>query len=215
MRTQQVFLSMLLACFSNTAFAADSLKPGQEKKSAVGIEKVLAVTKIQADSYWVASFVRDGNCPESSGKCATDSIYVRGPGGQINLPLEDASGTTAMFSNSIKPLGAVIIPENRAGYGYASVEVFAFNTENKPVSVLKSADYLLNNLEGAACAAKQLCAESKLSVNFINPEKSQFPELQIRQTGTAMRADGNALERIDRIYSFSYDMQAKRYNAKR
>ncbi len=212
---KSICFALMMWLTTVSTWASTGLKVGQEKKSKAGVEKLLALSERQHDTYWVANFVRDGNCPEESGKCSNDLILVRGPGGTITIPIEDASQVSATFSEHPRPFAAVISQIERGGYAYANLEVYAFATQNKPQSILKTPELLVNNLEGAACVGKQLCAESKLTVNFMAGAQPDFPDIILRQTGTAIRADGKGIERIDLRYIFNYNAQTKLYSAKR
>ncbi|MFX5793417.1 hypothetical protein ABTD98_20325, partial [Acinetobacter baumannii] len=89
------------------------------------------------------------------------------------------------------------------GYAYASAEVFIFSADLKPVSVLKTAEVLLNNLDGAACQGRKLCADSKLTAVFLASQTSEYPDVQFRQSGTTLNQTGNGLEKVERTFSFS------------
>lgn len=208
-------VSGLIGLCATQVYAATDIKLGQEKKSAAGVEKIIALSERQQGNYWVASFVRDGACPESSGRCSHDLVLVRGPGGVVTTPLSDASFVSASFSDGKRPLAAVILQEDKAGYAFAAVELFTFSLDNKPQSLFKTPELLLNNLDGAACQGKKLCAESKLNVLFQGGTHPDYPDLIIRQSGTALRADANGVERIDLRYVFVYDAATKKYSAKR
>lgn len=210
-------LTLACALFAATAIcqAADTVKLGQEAKSAAGIEKIVAVTSNGNDSYWVSTFIRDGNCPEKSGKCANDMINVRGPGGVVSIAVEDATGTAGFFSQSKSPVAVVLIPANRGGYGYAAAEIFILNADKKPQSILKTAEILLNNLEGAACEGRKLCAESRLTASFPTSVIPDYPDVVLQQRGTAVNQTGTGLEKLDRTFSFTFDVKTKQYVAKR
>ncbi|MES2038858.1 MAG: hypothetical protein V4495_13580 [Pseudomonadota bacterium] len=204
-----------LGTLAQSGQAADAVKSGQEAKSATGVEKVIALGGSGNDVYWVSTFVRAGNCPEKSGKCANDAINVRGPGGVINIAVEDASGAGGFFSQTKNPVAVVLLPANKGGYVYASAEIYTFTAEKKPQSVLKTAEVLLNNLEGAACEGKKLCADSKLTASFAASATPEYPDVILRQTGTTMNQAGTALEKLDRTFSFTFDAKTKLYVAKR
>lgn len=212
---KKFLITVMLSGSVCSSQAADAIKVGHEVKSAAGIEKIVAVTSSGADSYWISSFVRDGNCPENSGKCGNDGITVRAPGGVASISVEDASNTSGFFSQNKNPVAVVIVPSNKAGYAYASAEVFIFSADKKPVNVLKTAPVLLNNLEGAACEGKKLCADSKLTAVFLASAANEYPDVQLRQSGTTVNASANGLEKLDRTFSFSFDAQSKRYIAKK
>lgn len=215
MNKRMLTLTCALFAASATCQASDAVRLGQEAKSAAGVEKIVAVTSSGNDSYWVSTFIREGNCPEKSGKCASDAINVRGPGGVVNVAVEDASGTNGFFSQTKNPVAVVLIPANRGGYTYVAAEIFIFNTDKKPHSILKTAEVLLNNLEGAACEGRKLCADSKLTASFPASATPDYPDVVLQQTGTAVNQTGTGLEKIDRTFSFMFDTKTKRYVAKR
>ena len=208
-------LAICLAAATVAAHAADAVRLGQEVKTAAGIEKIIALAENGKDTYWISSFVRDGNCPEKSGKCSSDSISVRGPGGVANIAVEDASKAGGFFSQTKNQIGVVLLPADKGGYLYASAEIYLFGTDKKPQSVLKTAEVLLNNLEGAACLGKKLCADSKLTVTFPASATPDYPDVVLRQTGTALNPAATALEKLDRTFSFTFDARARQYIAKR
>lgn len=208
-------LAIIMCAFATTGQAADAVKLGQEAKTAAGIEKVIALGGSGNDLYWVSTFIRDGNCPEKSGKCASDAINVRGPGGVLNIAIEDASGTGGFFSQNKNPVAVVLLPANKGGYLYASADIYIFGADKKPQSVLKTAEVLLNNLEGAACQGRKLCADSKLTASFLASASPDYPDVVLRQSGTALNQTGTALEKLDRTFSFTFDVATKRYVAKR
>ncbi len=208
-------LTIALLAVAAAAHAADAVKLGQEAKSAAGVEKIIALADSGKDTYWVSSFVRDGNCPEKSGKCSNDAINVRGPGGVANIAVEDASGAGGFFSQTKNQVAVVLLPANKGGYMYASAEIFIFGADKKPQSVLKTAEVLLNNLEGAACQGKKLCADSKFSASFPVSATPDYPDVVLRQTGTAVNQTGTALEKLDRTFSFTFDAKARQYVVKR
>ncbi len=208
-------LALLLACMTISAHAVEKIKLGQESRSAAGVEKVIAVAADGADTYWISTFIRDGNCPENTGKCSHDIVQIRGPGGVVSIALEDATGTGAFFSQTKSQVALVVLPVSRGGYGYASAEAFVFAADKKPVSVLKTAEVLLNNLEGAACEGRKLCADSKLSAVFPANPVTEYPDIQLRQVGTAINPAGSGVEKVEKTFSFNYDSKTKHYSSKR
>ena len=215
MNKRMLTLASALIGVAATCQAADAVRLGQEAKSVAGVEKIVAVTTHGSDSYWVSTFIREGNCPEKSGKCASDMINVRGPGGIVSVTVEDATGTAGFFSQNKNPVAVVLIPANRRGYSHVTAEIYIFNADKKPHSTLKTAEVLLNNLGGAACQGKQLCAESRLTASFPASAIPDYPDVVLQQTGTAMNQTGTGLEKLDRTFSFMFDAKTKQYVAKR
>ncbi|MFZ6711293.1 hypothetical protein [Undibacterium sp. TC9W] len=208
-------LAITLAVVATVSHAADAIRLGQESKSAAGVEKIIALADSGKDTYWISTFIRDGNCPEKSGKCSNDTITVRGPGGVANVSVEDASGAGGFLSQTKNQVAVVLLPANKGGYVYASAEVYIFSADKKPQSALKTAEVLLNNLEGAACQGKKLCADSKFTVSFPASVTPDYPDVVLRQTGTALNQGGTALEKLDRNFSFTFDAKTRQYIAKR
>ncbi|MFZ6733218.1 hypothetical protein ACO0LG_14925 [Undibacterium sp. Ji42W] len=208
-------LAIILAAVAVAGHAADAVRLGQELKSAAGVEKIIALAEGGKDTYWISTFVRDGNCPEKSGKCSNDAMTVRGPGGVTSVSVEDASGAGGYLSQTKNQVAVVLLPANKGGYVYASAEVYIFGADKKPQSALKTAEVLLNNLEGAACQGKKLCADSKFAVSFPGAVTSDYPDVVLHQTGTALNQAGTALEKLDRNFSFTFDAKTRQYIAKR